>query len=100
MSTGMVLPQTVDVWTILDISHMILMTNEYLVGTTHSSVLVTVETRDGVGRETDTTSDIETETGSVTQTTEEIETGIVTTTENGSTPNRRDPGNYLITSMT
>jgi hypothetical protein len=36
-----------------------------------------VETRKGVGRETDATREIETETGSVTQTAQEIETGIV-----------------------
>ena len=44
-----------------------------------------METRKGVGRETDTTREIETEAGSVTQTAQEIETGIVAATEKGST---------------
>ncbi len=61
---------------------MLLATSEHLAGTTQASVLVTVETRKGVGRETDTTKEMETEAGSVTQTAQEIETGIVETTEN------------------
>ncbi len=40
-----------------------------------------METRQGVGRETDTTREIETETGSMTQTAQEIDTGIVAATE-------------------
>ena len=52
-----------------------------------------VETRKGVGRETDTTREIEAEAGSVTQTAQEIETGIVAPTEKESTRN-------LIMSMT
>ncbi len=47
-----------------------------------------VETRKGVGRETDTTREIEAEAGSVTQTAHEIETGIVAAT-----------ASYLIMSM-
>ena len=40
-----------------------------------------VETRKGVGRRTDTPREIETETGSVTQTAQEIDTGIVAVIE-------------------
>ena len=47
---------------------MLLATSEHLAGTTQASVLVTVETRQGVGREIDTTREIETEADSVTQT--------------------------------
>jgi hypothetical protein len=60
---------------------------------------VTVGTRKGVGRETDTTREIETEGGSVTQTEQEMETGIVSTTEKESTPKRGVPASYLIMSM-
>jgi hypothetical protein len=52
-----------------------------LAETTQSSVLVTVETRKGFGRETDTTREIETHGDSVTQRAQEIETGFVGGTE-------------------
>ena len=62
------LPQAVGVWTIGGISRTLLVASEHLAGTTQASVLVTVETRKGVGREIDTTREIETEADSVTQT--------------------------------
>jgi hypothetical protein len=49
-----------------------------------------VETREGVGRETDTPRETEIETCSVTQTEQEIETGIVTATETERTRNVED----------
>jgi hypothetical protein len=49
-----------------------------------------VETREGVGRETDTPRKTEIETCSVTQTEQEIETGIVTATETERTRNVED----------
>jgi hypothetical protein len=58
------------------------------VGTTTIVEAKAVETRKGVGRETDTTREIEAEAGSVTQTAHEIETGIVAAT-----------ASYLIMSM-
>jgi hypothetical protein len=58
-----------------------------------------VETRKGVGRRIDTPREIETETGSVTQTAQEIETGIVAATETESTRKRGGPTNHLIMSM-
>ena len=78
---------------------MLLATSEHLAGTTQASVLVTVETRKGVGRETDTTREIEREAGSVTQTAQEIETGIVAATEKESTRKRGGPARYLIMPM-
>ncbi len=51
-----------------------------------------METRKGVGRETDTTREIETETGSVTQTAQKIETGVLAATETESTRRRGGDG--------
>ena len=65
-------------------------------GTTTIVEAKAVETRKGVGRETDTTREIEAEAGSVTQTAHEIETGIVAPTEKESTRNRGVPASYLI----
>ncbi len=58
-----------------------------------------METRKGVGRETDTTREIEAEAGSVAQTAQEIEIGIVPATERESTRKRGGPASYLIMSM-
>ena len=58
-----------------------------------------VETRKGVGRETDTTRGMETEAGSVKQTAQEIETGIVAATKKERMPKRGGPASYLIMSM-
>ena len=69
-------------------------------GTTTIVEAKAVETRKGVGRETDTTREIEAEAGSVTQTAQEIETGIVAPTEKESTRKRGGPASYLIMSMT
>ena len=49
-----------------------------------------METRKGVGRETDTKREIETETGSVTQAAQEIDTGIAAVTER-KTEKRTEP---------
>ena len=57
-----------------------------------------VKTRKGVGREADTPREMETETGSVTQTAKEIETGIAAATEKEST-RKRGPASHLIISM-
>jgi hypothetical protein len=54
-------------------------------GTTTIVEAKAVETRKGVGREADTTREIETEAGDVTLTAQEIETGIVAATETEST---------------
>ena len=66
------------------------------VGTTTIVEAKAVETRKGVGRETDTTREIKAEAGSVTQTAQEIETGIVAPTEKKSTRRRGGPASYLI----
>ena len=54
---------------------------------------------DRVGRETGTPREIETETGSVTQTTQEIETGIVAAIETESTRKRGGSASHLIMSI-
>ena len=81
------LPQAVGAWTISGISRMLLVTSEHLAGTTQASVLVTVETRKWVGKETDTPREIETEAGIVTHPAQEIATGTVAATEKESTRN-------------
>jgi len=63
------------------IVRMLLVKNEHLTETTQSSVFVTVETRKGFGRETDTTREIETHGDTVTQRAQQIETGFVGGTE-------------------
>ena len=55
-----------------------------------------VEARKVVGRETDTSIEIETETGSVTQTAQEIETGMVAATEIKCTRKRGGPSHFII----
>ena len=58
-----------------------------------------METRKGDGRETDTTREIETETGSMTQTAQEIETVIVVVTGTKSTRKRGGPASHLSMSI-
>ena len=58
-----------------------------------------VEARKGDGRETDTTRERETETGSMTQTAQEIETGIVVATGTESTRKRGGPASPLFMSI-
>ena len=68
-------------------------------GTTTIVEAKAVETRKGVGRETDTTREIETQAGSVMHTAQEIETGIVAATEKDSTRKRGGPARCLIMPM-
>ncbi len=69
-------------------------------GTTTIVEATAVDTRKVVGRETDTTREIETENDSVAQTAQEIEPGIVAATETESTTRKRGgQASNLITSL-